>query len=118
MATPVSCRLVPFAERYGYMNEVTVRPTYPESVYCTIFGKIVYPEMPPDAEETIEYIMGTLYPQEADMFMFRYRDEMIYEEIGEKCGLSKERVRKIIDRVERKLRQPARSNILLTGRKA
>lgn len=99
------------------MKKTVDKPAYPETAYCAIFGETVYPNMPSDAEETLEHVMGTLYQREADMFMLRYRDEMIYEEIGERCGgLSKERARQIIIRAERRLRHPSRSKILLMGR--
>jgi len=91
---------------------------YPENVYCVIFGETEYPNMPPDAEETLEYLMGTLTQREAEMLMFNYKDEMTYVEIGEKYGFSKERVRQIISKAIRKLRHHSRSKILSMGREA
>lgn len=101
------------------MKKVSDKPFFPENGYCAIFGGMVYPDMPSDAEETLEYVMGTLFEREADMFMLRYRDEMTYEEIGERYdGLSRGRVGQIIAKVERRLRHPSRSKILRIGREA
>ena len=92
---------------------------YPENVYCDVFGKLAFPNLPPDAKETLEYLMSTLLKSEADLFILRYRDGMTYAGIGKSYGgLSGERVRHIIAKASRKLRHPSRSKILLLGREA
>lgn len=91
-------------------------PLYPENAYFSIFGEMV---LPPDGKETLEYVMNTLEPREADVFMCQYRDNMTYAKIGEKhCGITRERVRQIIVKALRKLRHPSRSKILRLGREA
>ena len=95
------------------------KPFYPENIYCVVFGKPDFPNLPSDAEETLEYLMGTLSQSEADLLMLRYRDGMTYAKIGESYGsLSGERTRQIIAKASRKLRHPSRSKILLIGREA
>lgn len=99
------------------MNKTGDKPFYPESSYHAIFGPEV--NLPPDAEETLEYVLGTLSKREADMFMLKYKDGLIYAKIGERCGsLSGGRVSQIIARAARNMRHPGRSKILLMGREA
>ena len=95
------------------MKKIIDKPFYPENAYCIVFGKAAFPNLPPDAEETLEYLMDTLLQSEADLFMLRYRDEMTYAKIGESYGgLSGERARQIIAKALRKLRHPSRSKRL------
>ena len=101
------------------MKKINNKPFYPENVYCAVFGKAAFPNLPPDAEETLEYLMGTLLKSEADLFMLRYKNEMTYAKIGESYGgLSGERARQIIAKATRKLSHISRSRILLIGREA
>lgn len=94
-------------------------PVYPENIYCTVFGTKEYPNMPPDAEETLRYVMGAFPQQEADIFMLRYMDEKTYAEICEvNGGISSNDVQRIIMRMKRKLRHPSRTKILRAGREA
>ena len=97
------------------MNSI-VKPVYPENAYCVIFGAQEYPDLPTDAEETLDYVLDTLTPREADMFRFSYKDEWTYLDIGEKHGVTPERVRQVLVKALRKLRHPSRSKILLVGR--
>ena len=94
----------------------SVRPSYPENAYCAIFGYREYPDIPPDAEETLEYVASTLTSREADMFMHSFRDDMTYVEIGEQYDIKKQRVQQIISKAIRKLRHSSRSEILSVGR--
>ena len=101
------------------MNKAIDKHIHPESAYCAIFGEAVLPNIPSDAEETLRCVMGTLSQHEADMFMLRYRDNMSYASIGKRFNdLSKERVRQIIIKANRKLRCNSRSRILLLGLEA
>jgi len=100
------------------MRTTAFKPGYPENVYCAVFGVLEHPNMPPDAEETLEYVMGTLPQLEAEMFMMNYRDDMSIEAISKKCGVAKERVRYIIHKAMRKVRHRSRSEILIVGREA
>ena len=98
------------------MNLTTTKPIYPENAYCAIFDATKYPDLPQDAEETLDYVLETLTPREADVFKLNYKYEWVYRDIGEKHGVTSERVRQIHARALRKLRHPSRSNILLIGR--
>ena len=95
------------------------KPLYPENVYRDVLGEAAFQNLPPDAEETLEYLMSTLLQPEADLFMLRYRDNMTYAKVSTSYGgLSGERARQIIAKALRKLRHPSRSKILLMGREA
>ena len=98
------------------MRRDVIKPTYPENAYCAIFGCLEYPDIPSDAEETLEYVVKTLTPREADMFMLNFKDEMTYVEIGEQYGIHKQRVQQIISKAVRKLRHASRSEIISVGR--
>ena len=100
------------------MRTKNIMLIYPENAYCVIFGEMEYPNMPSDAEETLEYIVETLTRREAEMFMLNYKDLMTYVEIGHKFKCDKWRVQQIIAKAIRKLRHPSRSEILSMGRKA
>lgn len=100
------------------MTKTCDKPVYPENAYCAIFREPVFPNIPSDAEETLDHVMGTLNQREAGMFMLRYRDKMTYVKIGAEYNLSTERARQIIVKAERKLRHPSRSRILLKGHEA
>ena len=66
------------------MKKIRDKPFYPENAYCIVFGKVAFPNLPPDAEETLEYLMSTLLQQEAELFMLRYRHNMTYASIRTK----------------------------------
>ena len=46
------------------MKKIRNKPFYPENIYCVVFGKSDFPKLPSDAEETLEYLMGTLSQSE------------------------------------------------------
>ena len=101
------------------MKKINNGTFYPENAYCAVFGKETFPNLPSDAEETLEYLMGALLQPESNLFMLRYRDAMTYSEIGQICGnISGERARQIVAKASRKLRHPSRSEVLLIGREA
>jgi len=100
------------------MHTETFTPTYPENAYRVILGETEHPDIPSDAEETLEYVMGILTRKEAEMFMLRFKDEMTCAAIGEKYGLKKERVHFIISKAIRKLHHRSQIEILSVGREA
>jgi len=91
---------------------------YPENIYRAIFGAKEHPNMPMDAEETLERVLGTLTPREADILTLIYKDKMTYVEIGEKYNWKKQRVPQVISKSIRRLRHPSRSEILSIGQEA
>lgn len=66
--------------------------------------------------ETIEAVLKTLSPKEEEVIKSRFgiggRTPTTLEDIGQRIGLSKERVRQYQTTALRKLRHPSRSNIL------
>lgn len=71
--------------------------------------------MPPDAEESINYVLSTIKDRERDILLLTYKDGYILKEIAGKYGISRERVRQIKEKALRKCRHPSRSKILLLG---
>jgi len=96
------------------MNTLNEKLYYPKNVYYGIFG------VPPNkaatldsnAEELLESVLGTLLPQESEILMLRYKNDMTVQKIAENENLNEDEVSEIIDRTLRKLRHPSRSKIL------
>lgn len=92
---------------------------YPKNAYFAIFGESILPNIPPDATATLRYVMESLNQRDAGIFTAKFADGMTYREIGEIFGgMSAQNVRRIIEKMERKLRHPVRSKILLMGQEA
>ena len=100
------------------MLTTITKPGYPENAYRGIFGYFGYSGVPSDAEETLEHVMKTLTPREAEIFMLYYKDNMTFAEIGKKYNLNKQRVQYFISKGLQKLRHSSRSEILSMGREA
>jgi len=83
------------------MNTPNEKLSYPETAYYDIFGGPI--NVPPDAEELLKYVLGTLSEQESELFMLRYKDNMTFQEIGEQ----------VIATTLRRLRHPSRSRVLI-----
>lgn len=71
--------------------------------------------LPSDAEKTLNYIILQLKDQEQTAIKLYYFDEMTLEEAGKELNVTRDRVRQIIAKALRKLRNPTRSNILRDG---
>jgi RNA polymerase primary sigma factor len=88
----------------GMFIEDTITPTPVQSAYETML------------KEKIEEVLGTLSPREARVLRLRFGldDGNIYtlEEVGEKFGLTRERIRQIEGKALRRLRHPLRSRQL------
>jgi RNA polymerase primary sigma factor len=69
-----------------------------------------------EAEEIIEGMVDSLTPREARVLRLRFgldgEDEHTLEEIAEKIGFTRERVRQVEAKALRKMRNPSRSKIL------
>lgn len=69
-----------------------------------------------DLTKTINQVLNTLTPREADILRLRFglngTVPMTLEEVGKKYGLTKERIRQIETKSLQKLRNPARSKAL------
>ena len=67
---------------------------FPENLYACILGEENYKEPPSDWQTVLhEAFKLTLYPDERSVIMFKYRDRLTLESIGEKMGITKESVR-------------------------
>lgn len=67
-------------------------------------------------QEQVEYALSTLSPREARVIRLRYglgyQRQLTLEEVGDKFGLTRERIRQIELQALRRLRHPSRSRIL------
>ena len=96
------------------MNTPNEKFNYPENVYWDIFG------IPPrtanltsNAEDLLESVLENILPQESEILMLRYKNNMTIHEIAEKCeNLNEDEVIEMIALTLRKLRHPSRSRSL------
>ncbi len=88
----------------GYFIEDEVSPTPLQSAYQSML------------KDKLEEVLSTLTPREARVLRLRFGldDGTVYtlEEVGQKFGLTRERIRQIEGRALRRLRQPRRSRQL------
>jgi len=98
------------------MSASVMKYSYPENAYRVILGCLEHIDIPSDAEETLDYVIGTLTSQEADIFTLCFKDELTYADIGKKYNLTKQKVQHIILKAIRKLSHSSRSEILAVGR--
>ena len=88
---------------------------YPKNVYYGIWGipSETIATLYSNAEELLESVLESLLPQESEILMLRYKNDMSLQEIAESCkNLNSDEVSEIIDKTLRKLRHPSRSKIL------
>lgn len=92
-----------------------------ETLYKDIFGWsdsewLKCPmRIPEDAEETVKTIMKDLTEREQLCINLYYFEEFTLEEVGKRLNVTRDRIRQIIAKGIRKLRNPHRSNILAVG---
>ena len=87
---------------------------YPKNVYYGIFG------IPPrtanlssEAEELLESVLETLLPQESEILMLKYKNDMTLQEIAESYeNLNEYEISEITAATLRRLRHPSRSRNL------
>lgn len=72
-------------------------------------------EQTPDQIAGLEYVLTTLTEQEKKCVGLYFRNGMTYQKIGDVYHLSRERIRQIIKKTERKLRNPTRFNFIRYG---
>ncbi len=88
----------------GYFIEDEISPTPLQSAYQSML------------KDKLEEVLSTLTPREARVLRLRFGldDGTVYtlEEVGQKFGLTRERIRQIEGRALRRLRQPRRSRQL------
>ena len=96
----------------------TINPTtlpYPDNLLYDIFGGEWEFPRPADFDGSLEYVLHTLTERERRVLDFRYKDGLIFEEIGKRFCVTRERIRQIHAKSLRKLRHPDRLNYLKYG---
>lgn len=93
---------------------------YPETLLCAIWGKPSYEEIGANcdietAKERLEIKLQDLSAREREMLFLRFKEKLTLRKIGEKYGLSGQRIKQIECKALRKLRHPKRSRFVLTG---
>ena len=79
---------------------------FPENLYASVLGEDNYKKPPDDWQAVLhEAFKLTLYPDERSVVMFKYRDRLTLESIGEKMGMTKESVRVTEKQAIEKLRK-------------
>lgn len=89
--------------------------TYPDNLLYDIFGGDWEYPRPADFDGSLEYVLHTLTERERRILGFRYKDGLIYEEIGKRECVTRERIRQICAKALRKLRHPYRLDYLKYG---
>lgn len=89
--------------------------TYPDNLLYDLFDRDWEYPRPADFDGSLEYVLHTLTERERRILGFRYKDGLIYEEIGKCECVSHERIRQINAKALRKLRHPDRLNYLKYG---
>lgn len=101
------------------LDEIMYSPT--ERLYKDIFGWtdsewLKCPmRLPDDAEETLKKLMEELSEREQNFISFYYFEDFTLEEIGKMYSITRDRVRQVILKAIRKMRNPSKSNILKIG---
>jgi len=90
---------------------------YPQNLICSVIcGEISMDSLPPDFEESLEYVLENLMNQsESFILVLRYLRRMTYREIGNYFGLPTHSARQAVARAQRRLRHPSRFKYLMNG---
>lgn len=90
-----------------------------EALYGSIFGIQEYEwqefSMPKDAMESWLYVKPQLTEREQKVIDLCFFEEMTLEEVGKEFNVTRDRIRQILVKALRKLRNPSRSKILKIG---
>jgi len=86
---------------------VTWGKPWPVNFYCSVFGLLgeSYPDMPKDAEKTVELVLDMFTRREKEIFLARYKEYMVFSEIGAAHCISGNRVWQIHNNIIRKIRR-------------
>lgn len=96
------------------MNQKYTDQPYPKNLLSEL--NIPADNLPGDFNGTLEYVLYTkLSPRERIVIHGRFRDKKTLSEIGEECGVQKERIRQNEAHAIRKLRQHKTRNVLTVG---
>lgn len=93
---------------------------YPTDVIRLFFGdneKVDIKYIEENFDTNFQLVLDTLTEREARLFQKMWKDGYTLEAIGKQEGITKERVRQICNKAERKIKYfPARSNVLRYGK--
>ncbi|MGN1341144.1 MAG: DNA-directed RNA polymerase subunit alpha C-terminal domain-containing protein [Oscillospiraceae bacterium] len=89
--------------------------TYPNNLLYDLFDRDWEYPRPADFDGSLEYVLHTLTEREQRIMGFRYKDSLIFEEIGKRECVTRERIRQICAKSLRKLRHPDRLDFLKYG---
>jgi len=97
------------------INEKQI-PKWPESLYCVAFDmRDSYPGLPENAEETVEWALGTLERAEAAVLKKLLRDNLEIDKIACMLGVTSLQVRQLAVSGILKLRLQGCADVLRTG---
>ncbi len=93
---------------------------YPENLLADIgfnllFESNEYTELNEDQLAGLSHALKTILPREREMIRFRYEEHETLQAIGDRYGVSRERVRQIIAKGVRKMRHPSRTVFIRNG---
>ena len=93
---------------------------YPENLladigFDLIFGNNEYAELSNDQLAGLSRALKTILPREQAMIRLRYESHETLQVIGDRYGLSRERIRQVIAKGVRKLRHPSRTAYIRNG---
>lgn len=98
---------------------------YPYNAIEDLIGKSVVPfdpekdirgkEFTPDQMQGLDVALSSCLPREQEAFLLRYKEGKSLKDVGTAMGVTQERVRQIINKTLRKLRNPSRFNRIRYG---
>ena len=93
---------------------------YPENLLADIgfnllFESNEYIELNEDQLAGLSHALKTILPREREMIRFRYEEHETLQAIGDRYGVSRERVRQVIAKGVRKMRHPSRTMFIRNG---
>jgi predicted DNA-binding protein YlxM (UPF0122 family) len=93
----------PFWYRHKY--------TWQDKMFNAIFPQ--YNVAPDDFDERFKLAIATLCERQATALMYRYKDGMTFEEVGDKFGISRQRAAQLCNRAVANLRNPKCQHLFL-----
>ncbi len=102
------------------MESESEKTPYPENLLTEIglnliFESNEYTELNADQQAGLSRALGTLPPREREMIRFRYENHETLQAIGDRFGITRERVRQVVAKSIRKLRHPSRTVFIRNG---
>ena len=101
---------------------VAEKIAYPENLVTDIglnlvFDDGVYQELTADQIDGLDHALSTILPREKDIILLRYQEQKTLQEIGDQYGVTKERIRQIVNKALRKLQHQSRIVLIKSGYK-